>query len=168
MTIANQIAVRTDRGFFVFEREGDDRLRGVDHWTAADGTWQRTDTSPSCAPVAASDESRVALSHELCELDGFTLQQSGDVDGALALFERCCEGGAAASCDRAGQIHEILRRAPEAALGRYRLACDGGHPRGCYDLAMLVRRTAGEEDGRAALQHACDVGSTDACVELID
>jgi len=164
----NELAVRTDRGFFVFEREGADRLRGLDEWTDG-GTWQRTArANATCAPVAASPEERNDFSHELCELDGFLLQERGRVDDALTLFERCCRGGAGASCDRAGQLLELVRRDVQGAEQRYRIACDAGHARGCRDLAVLCRRTQREDEAQPLLRRACDLGSTEACSDLAD
>lgn len=162
-----RIAVRNDRGFFLFERVDDRTLRGVDGWTNGE-TWVRSDETPSCGPVGETAEERRAFSHELCELDGYMLRTNGDVPGALALHERCCDSGAAASCSRAGQILEIVRRDQEAAERRYRSSCEGNHPRGCYDLAQLLQRTGRSDEARRFYAHACDMGSIDACTEQLE
>jgi hypothetical protein len=159
------VAVRNDRGYFILATRDGRTLRGRDDWTDGD-VWRRSSAPPApCAEVAATPEERTRFAHELCEYDGFVMQRSMDTDGALELFERCCTGGAAASCDRAGQIREVLRRDAARAEPLYRSACEGGHPRGCYDLGVLLRRAGRQREALDALGRGCELGFIEACVE---
>jgi hypothetical protein len=90
-----------------------------------------------------------------------------------------CSGGSAAACDTLGQQvargDHVLRDWRRAGA-LYRQACDGEMGDGCLRLAGLHVDSRGREHGVALdsmsavhfLDRACDLGTTQGCVELGD
>jgi TPR repeat protein len=92
-------------------------------------------------------------------------------DRVIAVYERGCQLGSPSGCLDAGAQLWNQRKDYGAAVARWRLACDGGHPIACENLAALVHRdgvTAPKDLSKAAelFMAACDRGRAESCFEL--
>lgn len=92
---------------------------------------------------------------------------STSLDGALASYQKACEGGLPAGCSRAISLLDVLlRREPAAALWeRLDGACSGGDAVSC---AELVATPGGREPSSAALARACELALPRACSLLAE
>jgi hypothetical protein len=161
-----KVKVRNDKGHFVFNLESAEALKGEDTWTQG-GTWKRTEKpKKACAALGATEAEKKELTAEICEMDIVSLQREGKLDAALALGRSCCEGGAASSCDRAGQLLQL--RGSKDARPLYEKACNAGHGRACFNLGNLEKEAGKMGTAKDLYQKGCELGSTDACVAQLD
>jgi TPR repeat protein len=100
--------------------------------------------------------------------DALRTTDSTSLDGALASYQKACEGGLPAGCSRAIALLDAPpgRREPAAVLWeRLDGACSGGDVVSC---AELVAVPGGRAPSAAALARACELALPRACVLLAE
>jgi TPR repeat protein len=94
-----------------------------------------------------------------------------DLQMAIALYGRACEGGLIQDCYNLGRRHHLgslgIKKDTVQAGKLYQRACDGKVPDACYDLALLMQAGDGVPRDKAKaydlLKQACAAGHAKAC-----
>ncbi|MEU0095119.1 tetratricopeptide repeat protein [Kribbella sp. NPDC006257] len=140
-------------------------------------TYHRADVAERAWRLAVESSNPDAFPRAAINL-GALLRASGDLEGALAMYQRAIESGHADAAPMASiNLGTLLLRDKGdvgGARAAYQLAINSGHvdaaPRGAFNLGVLLSEIGEVRGARVAYQFAIDSGhfdvSTDAAANL--